>query len=105
MEEVMVEAIWAIVPSILVGIVLAAWNKREKLRQEKDQEKERTKKEIDVRRVDLELANAVLVREVAMAIKRGSTNGEMNEALKQHEEALENFRKVERKQMAFGGIE
>lgn len=105
MEAVLLQAIWAIVPSILVGIVLAAWNKRDKKRMEHDKEKEANRKEIDIRRVDLELANAELVREVAMAIKRGSTNGEMNEALKHHEEALEKFRKVERKQMAYGCAE
>ncbi len=105
MEPWIMEIIGAVAPGIVVGIVLAAWNKRDKKRTDHAAQKEQNRLEIEVRRVDLELATSQLVREVAEAIKRGTTNGEMNAALVQHQEALDKFRKVERIQMAKGGME
>ena len=105
MESWIISIISAVLPGIIVGIVLAAWNKRDKQSTAKATEKEQNQLEIELCRVDLELSTAQLVLEVAEALKRGTTNGEMNAALEQHNKALEKFRRLERKQMAKGGVE
>ncbi|MEI3501055.1 MAG: hypothetical protein V8Q39_06095 [Anaerovoracaceae bacterium] len=50
-------------------------------------------------RISLLVATAQLSRAVAMAIKRGSPNGEIEEGLEQYNMAMEEFREFEREQI------
>lgn len=99
------EALWAVAPGIITGIVLAFWNRREKKREEKDKGQEADRVESEMMRIDLEVATAQLSYAVAMAYKRGEPNGEMEAAIAVYERAMEKFRKFERKQMAKGATE
>lgn len=101
-------AIWllqAVLPGLVVGIVMAAWNRQQKKRVESSEQKEQDHIENEMMRIDLEVATAQLAHAVAMAYKRGSPNGEMEAALCQYEKAMEKFRKFERKQMARSGLD
>ena len=100
-----VEAIGAIAPGIITGIVLAFWNRREKRRETETTRQETDRLESEMMRIDLEVATAQLSYAVAMAVKRGQPNGEMEVAICQYERAMEKFRKFERKIVAKGSAD
>lgn len=95
-----IQAMWAIAPGIIVGIVMAVWNKQQKRRTDMNEQREKERIESERLRISLLVATAQLSYAVAMAKKRGSVNGEMEAAIKQYEIAMENFRLFERKQIA-----
>ena len=97
----MMEAvISALAPSLIVGIVLFYWERRQKKQDARAKDRDELQVEADMRRLDLEVATAQLSYAVAMAIKRGSPNGEIETALDSYNSAMEKFRKFERKQFA-----
>lgn len=91
------ELLLAMMPSILVGIFMAVFNSRQKKREERAEEKEKLREEADACRLSLLLATAKLSYAVAMAMKRGKPNGEIEEGIEQYEKAKERFREFERK--------
>lgn len=91
------EIVYAMLPSLLVGIVMAIFGSRQKKIEEKAEEKEQLRMEADACRLSLLLATAKLSYAVAVAIKRGSPNGEIEEGIKQYEDANEKFKAFERK--------
>ena len=90
----------AIAPSLIVGIVLFYWERRQKKHDNHTNERDKLQIEADMRRLYLEVATAQLSYAVAMAIKRGSPNGEIEEALESYNSAMKKFRQFERKQFA-----
>ena len=99
------QAMWAIAPGIIVGIVMAFWNKQQKKHTDRNTQQEADRIENEMLQIDLEVAAAQLAYAVAMAYKRGTPNGEMEVAIERYERAMEKFRKFERKQLAKSGIE
>lgn len=95
----------AIIPSVLVGLVLFYWERRQQKNDRHNKLHEDLAIEGDLVRLDLEVATAKLAYAVAMAVQRGKPNGEMEEALKRYHEAMDKFRKFERKQIAINGRE
>ena len=92
----------SLVPSIIVGLVLFYWERRQKKRDAKRAEEESTRIESDLLRLDLEVATAQLSYAVAMAHKRGHANGEMESAIDKYEDAMSKFREFERKKVVLG---
>ncbi|MBE7041647.1 MAG: hypothetical protein E7400_06750 [Ruminococcaceae bacterium] len=95
----------AVVPGIVVGIVLAYWNRKQNKKDNQRKSVEEAAVESDMLRIDLEVATAQLSYAVAMAVKRGHANGEMEVAIERYEKAMEKFRRFERKQIAINGNE
>ena len=96
----MIESIiGAIAPGILVGLVLFYWERRQKRTDVDRSALEQSQIESDLLRLDLEVATAQLSFAVAMAVKRGTPNGEMEEALERYQKAIAKFRAFERKQL------
>ena len=98
--EFCIQALWAIAPGIIVGVVMAFWNRGQKRRDAASVSREQAREESHMFQLDLSVAAAQLAYAIAMAYKRGTPNGEMEEAIEQYERAMEKFRKFERKQMA-----
>lgn len=98
--EILIQAIWAIAPGIIVGVVMAVWNKQQKHRTDMDEQREKERIESERLRISLLVATAQLSYAVAMAKKRGSVNGEMEAGIAQYEKAMESFRSFEQEQMA-----
>ena len=100
MPQVVNQLLWACAPGIIVGIIMARWNKQQKGREDerKTAEKERIKSE--KLRISLLMATAQLSYAVAMAIKRGAPNGEIEAGIDQYENAMQKFREFEREQIA-----
>lgn len=86
-------------PGIIVGIILAFWNRGQKKRDDKNSEREDERQHSEELRISLLVASAQLSYAVAMAIKRGSPNGEIEEGIKEYNKAMEKFRKFEREQL------
>lgn len=101
--ELFISALWAAAPGIITGIVLACWNRKQKRHDDESARAEADKLESEMFRLDLEIATAQLSYAVAMAVKRGSPNGEMETAIEQYAKAMDKFRKLERKQIARNG--
>ncbi len=100
MKEFFVQALWAVSPGIVVGIVMAVWNRGQKKRDDREDQREDDRYRSEMLRISLLIATAKLSYAVAMAIKRGSPNGEVEEGIKQYESAMEEFRKFEQQQVA-----
>lgn len=83
----------------MVGLVCFYWERRQKKKDIENNEQRELSIEQDLLRLDLEVATAQLSFAVAMAIKRGTPNGEMEIALRKYNSAIERFRRFERKQM------
>ena len=98
--DIFLQALWAIAPGIIVGVVLAAWNKRQKCRTERYEQQEQERIQSEQVKISLLVATAQLSYAVAMAYKRGAPNGEMETAIQQYAEAMDRFRTFERQQMA-----
>lgn len=62
-------------------------------------EKEENRARGELVKLDLTCATAALTYATAMAVKRGSTNEELETAIANYETAMESFRKFERKQL------
>jgi hypothetical protein len=89
----------AIAPSLVVGIFLALWNKKQNKRIKADTEREQNEKRKDALVISLLVATAELSYAITMAIKRGSPNGEVEVAVKRYNKAMEKFREFEREQL------
>lgn len=94
------QLLWAILPGLIVAIVMAIANRRQARKDQKDANKERARMRSEELRISLLVATAQLSYAVAMAIKRGSPNGEVEEGIKQYNKAMSKFREFEREQMA-----
>lgn len=97
--------IMAFAPSLLVGLVLAYWNRKQQKADDEQKVHEASIVESDMLRLDLEVATAQLSYAVAMAYKRGYANGEMEKAIAKYESAMDKFTKFERKQVAINANE
>lgn len=92
--------IWALLPGIITGIVLAIFTyKYNKATQRQDECEKAQRKERKLN-LDLTFASAQLAYACAMAIKRGKPNGEIEEAVDSYEKALISYRDFEREQIA-----
>ena len=69
--DVLHEAFWAIVPGIIVGVVMAVWNKWQKAGEQRQREREQNADKGEVLKLSLLVAAAQLSYAVAMAVKRG----------------------------------
>ena len=97
--------IGSLAPGIIVGLVLLYWERRQKKQDAQQKTIEETIVEGDMIRLDLEVATAQLSYAVAMAVKRGHPNGEMEKAIERYEKAMEKFTKFERKQVVINSNE
>lgn len=95
----MTEFISAVLPSLFVGVVMYFWEKRQRKFEKEMTEKEENRARGELVKLDLTCATAALTYATAMAVKRGSTNGELETAIANYETAMESFRKFEREQI------
>ena len=100
----MTTLLWAAAPGIIsgviVGIVMAYWNHKQKLREAAADEDRKQRLRSEKVRISLLVAAAKLSYVVAMAAKRGSPNGEIEQGVAQYQEAMREFRQFERELLA-----
>lgn len=100
LQSTILQMLWSVLPGIVTGIVMAFWNKRQKERDERADEKEHERVRSELLRISLLVATAQLSYAVAMAVKRGRPNGEIEVGVAQYEKSMEEFRQFEREQIA-----
>lgn len=98
--EIVIRMVEAILPSLVVGIILAVWNSRQKKLDKKAAEQDESAIRESTLRLSLLVATAQLSYAVAMAYKRGQPNGEMEVGIEQYNRAMTKFREFEREQVA-----
>ena len=98
--DTLIKFLWALLPSLTVGVIMALYNRKQKHRDDHAAERERARCKSEMVRLSLLVASAQLGYATTMAMKRGSTNGEVEPAVEQYERAMNEFRKFEREQLA-----
>ena len=93
------EIFFALLPSLLVSLYMAFFNRRISKKDKYSESFDEARRQSDQLKLSLLIATAQLSYAVAMAIKRGHTNGEIVEAAKQYNKALSAFRDFERMQV------
>ena len=94
------EIVQAALPSLLVGVVMALFNRGQKKRDAATREREAARLEAENVQVSLLVASAKLSYALAMAVKRGAPNGEVEDGVEQYREAMKAFKRLERKLVA-----
>lgn len=83
--------IWAVAPSLLVGVVMALFNRRQRHRDAQMDQRAAARKQETLLALDLQMATAKLSFATAMAIKRGRPNGEIEEGVDAFESAKKRY--------------
>lgn len=90
------EIVQAAMPSLLVSVVMAVYGRKQKKRDAAAREREAARLEAENVQVSLLVASAKLSYALAMAVKRGAPNGEVEDGIAQYREAMKAFKKLER---------
>lgn len=93
------EIFFALLPSLLVSLYMAFFNRRISKKDKYAESFDEARRRSDQLKLSLLIATAQLSYAVAMAIKRGHPNGEIEEAAEQYNKALAAFREFERVQV------
>ena len=93
------EIFFALLPSLLVSLYMAFFNRRISKKDKYAESFDEARRRSDQLKLSLLIATAQLSYAVAMAIKRGHPNGEIEEASEQYSKALAEFREFERMQV------
>lgn len=98
------EVFWSVVeaalPSLLVGVVLALFNRARAKRDAEAEAQERGRSDEELVKLSLLVAAAKLSYALAVAVKRGAVNGEVEEGIEQYREAMKAFKQLERRTLA-----
>ena len=89
--EWMAAVISALVPSLLCGVILARFNHRQSRKDAVADRCAEARKQESLLLLEMNMANAKLSYAVAMAIKRGKTNGEVEEGIEAYEAARKKY--------------
>lgn len=99
-KSVVADIILALLPSLCVSIIMAIYNYLQAKRYKDAQARESLRAEGESLQVSLLVSTAKLSYAVAMAVKRGAANGEVEDGIAQYQEAMREFKKFERKLVA-----
>lgn len=99
MTDFILIIIQAVIPGIIVGIIMAYWNRKQNKKYAAIDGQKESEKKKDALVISLLVATAELSYATTMAIKRGSPNGEVEAAVKKYSQAMEKFREFEREQL------
>lgn len=101
MSEWLVSLIVGLIPSVIAASVSFYWQRAQKRRDEKEEGRAKARRTAERLSLDLQMATAKLAYAVAMAVKRGKPNGEVEEGIEAYEAALEKYREFEREQITW----
>ena len=90
----------ALLPSLCVSVIMAIFTTQQKKREERIRERESVRKDGERVQLSLLLATAKLAFAVAMAVKNGHPNGDVEDGIEQYKEAMKDFKKFERELVA-----
>lgn len=91
--EILTRILWAVLPSLCCGVVLFFFQKSANKREAKHDKMEERRKEESLLLLKMSFANGELGYAAAMALKRGTPNGEVEEAIKAYSDAKGEYNK------------
>lgn len=91
MEENIMRLVWAVAPSIIVGVFMAYFNYQNKKREEKVEARAEMRKKESLLQLKMQFANGKLAYATAKAYKNGRMNGELDEGEKAYQEAIADY--------------
>ena len=94
------EIFFAILPSLIVSVATAVFNRKTNKRDKYADELSAAKIESDRLQLNLTIATAKLSYALAMAVKRGEPNGEIEEGVGEYKKCMEEFQEFERIQVS-----
>ena len=103
--DIVLSIIQSILPGLIVALVMASYNRRQKSNDDAVRSHEEQRIEAENVQVSLLVATAKLSYALAMAAKRGTPNGEVEEGIEQYKEAMKSFKQFERNLVAKSGTE
>ena len=83
--------IWAVLPSLFCGILLARYKKIIDKHGEEVNKRADARKEESFLALEMQMANAKLSYATAMALKRGHANGEVEDGITAYEDAKKKY--------------
>lgn len=99
MEAHILKIIEVTLPSILVGIVMGFYNRKQSIKHRQIDERDKNNRRKDKLEIALLVATAELSYAISMAIKRGHPNGEIEKAVEKYDDAMKKFRDFEQDQL------
>ena len=87
-----------ILPEIVIAIAIFYIKRQITKRDKRMEERDAAREERESLRLDLEIATAELSYATAMAIKRGTPNGEMEKGIAKYDAVMDKFEQFEHKQ-------
>lgn len=87
----MTTILFTALPSLLVGLFLAAFERAQKKRDADAAGRAAARREESLLALDLQMATAKMAFATAVAIKRGHANGEVEEGIRAYEEAKKHY--------------
>jgi hypothetical protein len=81
----------AVLPSVLVGIIMAYYNKKQAKRDKEIEQRAKDRRKESLLGLKLSMANGKMSYATAMAIKRGHANGEVEEGIEAYSQARKEY--------------
>lgn len=91
MTGMILDFILKILPAVIVGIFMAWFNKRQSKREQKSDHQAEIRRKECMLQLQMQKATADLSRATAIAIKRGTANGEVEEGLEAYNVAKTSY--------------
>jgi hypothetical protein len=90
-ETFILNALLSLAPSILTGLVLFYWQRRQRKRDKLTDERAEHRRKESLLMLDMISANSSLTKATAIAVKEGKSNGEMTVAMEGYEAARKRY--------------
>lgn len=87
----MIEIIIAVLPSLIVGVFMAVFNRKMDKREKEQNKLVEARREESSLALELQMATAKLSLASALALKRGKANGEVEEGIAAYNEARKKY--------------
>lgn len=81
----------AILPGLITGVILAFYNRKQSKKEKEHEKKEEARRKESLLSLEMIMASNKLSFAVAMAVKRGTANGEVEEGIEAYEIAKKKY--------------
>ncbi|PWL49508.1 MAG: hypothetical protein DBY36_07780 [Clostridiales bacterium] len=91
MTDWVTAAISAAIPSVLCGVFMAWFNRKQRCRNDASERRAKAQRDESLLHLELMMATAKLAYATAVALKRGRANGEVEEGVEAYEAARKKY--------------
>lgn len=91
MTEELIRFLWAVAPSIFVGVVMAYFNRKQSKKDKEIEDRAEARKKESLLLLKMQFAIGKLSYATAVAVRDGKTNGEMKEGIETYDNAVAEY--------------